>query len=119
MLFTRSTCTGTPEQYSAIPIRIFKGKLHSETKIFNLVAIFFVEFDGESPRSKFEQEHGGRKWLKISGDEDAANVTSLVPGVKNPKTPEWSGIRPGVIGLLRQVAYKLIPADQEHFESLA
>ena len=50
---------------------------------------------------------------KISGDNDADAIASLVPGVKNLR------IRLGVIRLPRQVVYEMIPADQEHFESLA
>ena len=54
---------------------------------------FFVEFDGEGPRSKFEHEFGqtdGRKWPKISGDDDVAGITSLVPGIKNLRL--WNGL---------------------------
>ena len=32
---------------------------------------------------------------------------------------EWSRIRPGIINLLWQVAYEVIPVDHEHFEWLA
>ena len=56
---------------------------------------------------------------KISGDENAAGITSLVPGVKNLRL--WNGLEfdRGVIGLLEQVAFEVIPADHEHFETLA
>ena len=33
-----------------------KGKLHSKIFVSDLVG-FFMEFDGESPSAKFEQEH--------------------------------------------------------------
>ena len=45
----------------------------------------FVEFDSESPRSKFEQEHGQTDGQNIAGDDYAASITSLVPGVKNSR----------------------------------
>ena len=51
-----------------------------------------------------------------SGDEDVTGITSLVPEIKNSSLQ--NGLRPGVIGLLRQVAYEVIPADREHFKSL-
>ena len=38
--------------------------------------------------SKFEEEHGqtvGRKGPKISDDDDAVGITSMVPGVKNSR----------------------------------
>ena len=44
-----------------------KGKLHSKIIISDLVGFFCLEFDGESLRSKLEQEHSqtdGRKWPK-------------------------------------------------------
>ena len=47
----------------------------------DLVGLFFVELDGESPRSKLEQEHGqtdSQKGQKISGDDDAAGTMSQV-----------------------------------------
>ena len=52
------------------------------------------------------------------GDEGAASITLLGPGIKN------SRLRNGLefdqaIGLLQLVAYEVIPANQEHFESLA
>ena len=53
---------------------------------------------------------------KISGDDDAAGLASLVLDVKN------AGLRNMVwtrLGLQRQVACEVIPADHEHFESLA
>ena len=57
---------------------------------------------------------------KISGDDDvAAGTTSQVPGVQNSRLRndlEW--FRLGVIGSPLQVAYKVIPADREHFESV-
>ena len=39
------------------------------------------------PRSKFKEKHGqtAENSQKISGDEDAAGITSLVPGVKNSR----------------------------------
>ena len=44
------------------------GKLHSKIIISDLVDFFFSEeFDGENPRSKFEQEYGQtdvQKWSK-------------------------------------------------------
>ena len=63
---------------------LVKGKLRSATKISGLFRRFFVEFDGQTSRSKFEQEQGqtdGRKWPKVSGDDDTAGITSMVPGV--------------------------------------
>ena len=49
---------------------------------------------------------------KISGDEDAAGITSLVPDVKF-EAPKWSWIRLVVMGLphAQRVAFKLIPTD--------
>ena len=46
--------------------------------------LLFTEFDGESPRSKFKQEHGqtAENGHKILGD-DVASISSLVPHVKN------------------------------------
>ena len=47
---------------------------------------FFCRVRWWKSESKFEQEHGqtdGQKWPKISGDEGAAGIMSLVPGVKN------------------------------------
>ena len=51
-------------------------------------------------------------------DDDAAGITSLVPGVENSRLRNSYEL-PCAILLLQQVAYELIPADQEHFESLA
>ena len=56
---------------------------------------------------------------KLSGDNNAAGITSLVPGIKNPRL--WNGLEfdwPYYIGLLRQVAYKLIPVCHEDLELL-
>ena len=60
--------------------------------------------------------------LRMIDEEDAAgNMLLLVPGIKNSRL--WNGLArmicPGVKGLLRQVAYELIPADHEHLKSLA
>ena len=79
---------------SELGTSFFKGKLHSKV-IIRLIfqAIFFLDFDGESLRSKFKQEHGkkkGQKW-KISGEDDAAGITSLVSGVKNSRL--WKGLQ--------------------------
>ena len=56
---------------------------------------------------------------KISVDEDAAGITSLVPGVKNLRL--WNGLefdwRFQVF--LQSVEYKVIPTDYADFESLA
>ena len=83
---------------------------------------FLVEFEGESQRSKFKQEHrqiDGRKWPKSLGWRRRGLY--YVTGARYQKfeAAEWSWIWPGVIGFLRQVAYELITADHEHFESLA
>ena len=82
---------------------------------------FFVEFDGESPRSIFEQEHGtdGRKWPKTLGWRRPGRC--YAPGARRQEfeAARWYWIRPGMTGLLWQVACELILADQEHFESLA
>ena len=45
-------------------------RLHFKILISDLVGLFVEEFEGESPRSKLEQERGqtdGRKWLKNLG----------------------------------------------------
>ena len=63
---------------------------------------FFIEFDGESSMSKFEQEHSqtdkAEKGEKIAGDDDANGITLLVPGVKNSRLRNGLElIRPNVI----------------------
>ena len=71
-----SNCTGFP------------WSPHYEKSVY--CRLCFVEFNGESPRSKFEQEHGQTDGQKISGDDYAAGITSLVPGVKNSRL--WNGL---------------------------
>ena len=44
----------------------------------------FVQYNGQSPKSKFELEHSqtdGRNGQKISGAEETAGIMSLMPGV--------------------------------------
>ena len=57
---------------------------------------------------------------KISGDEARrrGGVMSLVPGVKNSRLRNGLEFDRGVVGLLRQITYEVIPADHEHLESL-
>ena len=44
--------------YVSFTEKIFiKEKIHSKTIIFEGCRFFFIELGGESPRSKFEQEH--------------------------------------------------------------
>ena len=54
--------------------------------MFSDLVGFFVEFVCEGSRTKFEQEDGQQTVQndqKISIDDDAAGITSLVPGIKN------------------------------------
>ena len=47
---------------------------------------FFVEFNGEGQNSNRNTvKHTAENGRKILGDEDAAGITSLVPGVKNSR----------------------------------
>ena len=77
-----------------------------------------VKVQGQTPnRNTVKQTAENNR--KFSGDDNAAGITSPVPGIKNSRL--WNGLefdRPYYIGLLRQVVYKLIPADHEHFELL-
>ena len=52
-------------------------------------------------------------------DDDIAGIASWCQASRIHRAEEWYWIRPGIIRLLRQVAYDMIPADHEHFESLA
>ena len=87
MCLDRFACTSplptlqTPEKENCTPESFI---------ISDLEGFLFVVSDGESPRSKFEWEHSqtdGRKRsiAKSLGDDDAAGITSLVPGVKNSR----------------------------------
>ena len=60
---------------------------------------------GKWPKKFGWQRHGPLLWHWCQGSKIRASELS------------WTW--PDVIGLLRQVAYELIPADQEHFKSLA
>ena len=86
------------------------GKLHSKIVISDLVS-FFVEFNGESLRSKLEQEHGqtgDQKWPNCLGWQ--IHNQYYITGGRRHKfgSAEWS----------RPVTYAVISADHEHFESL-
>ena len=79
---------------------------------------FFVEFDGESTRSKFAQKLDRRPKMA-----EKSRVTKTWPLLHH-----WcwasrigSTLRNGLEfdRLLRWFAYELIPADLEHFESLS
>ena len=81
---------------------------------------FFVEFDGESPRS-FEQEHGqtdGQKWPKNLRWRRHGRY--YVTGARRKNSRLRNGLEywPDIIDLQQQVIYELIPAEDEHFESL-
>ena len=100
-----------------------KGKLHSKIIISDFVDFVSVEFDGESPRSKFEQERATRS-NRLPNMPQKSPVTKTRPVLRH-----WcqaSRIRgcemvlnlTGRNRLLRWVAYEVIPADHEHFESL-
>ena len=82
---------------------------------------FFVGFGDESQRSKFEQEHSEADgWVWPKNLECRRRGRYCVTGARRQEfeaVESW--IRPGVMDLLRQNAYELIPADHEYFESLA
>ena len=62
-------------------------KLHSKVIFSDLVGfLFFVEFNGEGQNSNRNTvKHTAENGRKNLGDEDAAGITSLVPGVKNSR----------------------------------
>ena len=71
-----------------------EGKLHSKITTSDLEGLFFVKLNGETLRSKFEQECSqtdDRKRPTTAGDEYAAGITSLVPGIKNSRLRNGPG----------------------------
>ena len=73
---------------------------------------------GQNTNEKTEKQMAENA-IKISGDDGAACITSLVPRVKHAKLRNGLEFyRASRVGFLRQVAYELISADHELFEFL-
>ena len=88
-------------------ISSLRGKLHSKIKIADSCRPFFEEFDGESTRSIFEQEHrqrDGRKWPKNLWWRRRGQYYVTSGRRQGFEAAEWSSIRPGVIGRLLTIA---------------
>ena len=84
---------------------------------------FFVEADGESTWSNFEQEQGQTASNnRIMAKKSRVMKTRPITGARHQKefrAAEWPWIRPDKLGLLRQSTFEAIPADYELFESIA
>ena len=57
--------------------------MHSKIIISDIVG-FFTEFEAESPNRNTVKQTAEMAKI-ISGDEDVAGITSVVPGIKNSR----------------------------------
>ena len=78
-----------------------------------------VKGRGQNSNRNTVKQKEGRKWPKNLGWRRRGRYYVTCAGCQEFKVAEWFWTWPGVLGLLWQVTYEVIPADHEHFESLA
>ena len=101
--------------------RIVKGKLHSRIIISDIVGFFswVLWWRFKVKICTGTRSNRQSKMVKISRVTTARPVLNHWCQPQEFEAAEWSWIWPGLRGLLRQVAYELVPADHERFELLA
>ena len=95
-------------------------------KLVSAVSIEYIKLNKRVPSAssaQFSRFGSDQTWSVRECDQDcrARGITSLAPGVKilRLRSNLRDRVRLGIVGILWPVAYEVLPADHDHFKSLA